>query len=97
MISAIKHIAAQRLDRRHKIIQSISDARGDEVGRYILNRICVKSWGDSPHLYNARKRHRLVHAAKMRRKATIDPLKSLWLGAEPIDFDRYPSGGDNAL
>ncbi|WP_226550825.1 hypothetical protein [Celeribacter naphthalenivorans] len=96
MIGAVQKLAAMRLDHRHKAIKRICQERGPEVGKYILNRICRQTWGDSPHLWQERIRHRRMHAAKMRRKAERDPLAELWLGTTPDDFHRASHGDRNA-
>ncbi|WP_066706906.1 hypothetical protein [Celeribacter ethanolicus] len=97
MIGIVHTLAAIRLDHRHRAIRRISEERGPEVGKYILNRICARTWGDSPHLWRERTRHRRTHAAKMRRKSEVDPLAELWLGTHPNDFHRPNHGGHLAL
>jgi hypothetical protein len=97
MIRAVSTLAAMRLDHRHRAIKQISRSRGPDVGKYILNRIILRTWGDSPHLWQERCRHRRSFAARMRRKAETDPLNELWLGTHPNDFNRPTDGGEHAL
>lgn len=97
MLRVVKTLSAQRLDHRHKAISAISKQRGPDVGRYILNRVCVKTWGDSPCLYQQRERHRRAFIVRMKRKAEEAPLDNLWFGTRPDDFSRSTDGGTHAI